>query len=76
MNEITDYNGSALSYVIKAGDVVGTHTVTIGRIYTVKYVAENAVGHSQDSELLYVALASRPQKPDAPTFDIKRSTQT
>ncbi len=69
MNEILAYNGSALSYIIKAGDVVGTHQITIGRVYTIKYVAENTVGHSQDSDLLYVALASRPEKPDAPTFD-------
>lgn len=76
MNEITDYNGIDLSYTISQGDVVASHIVSLGNIYTIKYVAENAVGLSQDSDLLYVALASMPEQPDPPTFDADRSTRT
>lgn len=68
MNEIVDYDGS-LEYTITTGDIVDTHTITIGNVYTLKYVAENAVGLSQDSDLLYVALASQANQPDSPTFD-------
>ena len=75
MHEITNYDQSSQSYTINVGDVVGSHTITKGLIYTIKYVAENSVGLSQDSELLYVALAERAQKPNAPTFDIERSTK-
>ena len=75
MLEITDYDGSALSYTIQSGDIVNTHTVALGNLYTIKYVAENAVGLSPDSDLLYVALAARATKPNAPTFDSDRSTR-
>ena len=76
MHEITTYDGEALSYTILAGDIVGSHTIALGNIYTIKYVAENAVGLSQDSDLLYVALASKPVQPNPPTFDAERSTRT
>ena len=75
MHEIEAYDGTALAYTISAGDIVSTHTVTLGNIYTIKYVAENAVGLSQDSDLLYVALASKPLKPEPPTFDLSQSTR-
>lgn len=69
MREITAYDGESLSYTINAGDVVGTHTITIGNIYTIKYVAENAVGLSLDSSLLFVALARKPNTPSPVTFN-------
>ena len=76
MNEITAYDGTSLAYTINQGDIVASHTMTIGNVYTIKYVAENAVGQSPDSDLLYVALASKPDKPNPPTFDSQRSTRT
>ena len=76
MNEITAYDGTSLSHTIAEGDIVASHTIALGNIYTIKYVAENAVGLSQDSDLLYVALASKPDQPNAPTFDAERSTRT
>ena len=76
MHEIVDYDGTATSYTIKAGDVAGSHTVELGNVYTIKYLAENAIGLSSDSDLLYVALASKPNKPNPPTFDDELSTRT
>jgi hypothetical protein len=76
MHEIMAYDQSALSYTIAAGNVVDTHTVVSGNIYTIKYLAENAVGKSLDSELLYVALARKPDTPSPPTFDSARSNKT
>ena len=75
MHEITAYDGQAATYTISAGDVVGTHTMTLGKIYTIKYVAENSVGLSLDSDQLYVALARKPNKPAQLTFDQERSTR-
>lgn len=75
MNEITNYDQASRTYTINVGDTVGTHTITKGLIYTIKYVAENLVGVSTDSSLLYVALAERAQKPASPTFDLERSTK-
>ena len=75
MHKIVAYDGTASTYTIQAGDVVGTHTITLGNIYIFKYVAENAVGLSPDSSLLYVALARKPNKPSALTFDNEISTR-
>jgi len=74
-NEITDYDGSALTYDIAVDDVVGGHTVATGNFYAIKYIAENAVGMSLDSDLLYVALARQSETPAAPVFDETRSTR-
>ena len=76
MHEIATYDGLSAAYTILAGDLVDTHTIRLGNMYTLKYVAENSVGLSQDSSLLYVSLARKPNKPAPPTFDSKRSTRT
>lgn len=55
--------------------MVGSHTITLGKTYTIKYVAENTIGLSPDSSLLYVALARKPTKPAALNFDSERSTR-
>ena len=43
MHEIGDYDNES-TYTVNAGDLVGTHTVTAGNIYTFKYSAANDVG--------------------------------
>ena len=47
--KVNDYNGVASTYQIKAGAVVGSHTVKVGGFYAVKYIAENVIGVSEDS---------------------------
>ena len=57
MHEITDYDNVSGTYTVTAGDTIGAHTVSVGNTYTFKYVAENDVGVSLDSELLYATTA-------------------
>jgi len=66
--KVAAYDGTASAYSIKAGDVVTPHTVTVGGFYAIKYIAENNMGLSADSELLYVALARKPTTPIAPVI--------
>ncbi len=63
-------------FTVNVGEVFGTMTVTSGLTYTFKYVAENVIGLSEDSDLLIVAFARPPSKPSAVTFDEARSTRT
>lgn len=51
-------------------------TVTTGLTYTIKFVALNIIGYSEDSDLLQVAIATPPSKPSMITFDETRSTRT
>lgn len=74
-NQVAGYDGSASSYVIRAGDVHGLHTIIAGGLYRIKTVAENAIGLSYFSEELIVALARKPEKPIAPTFDSVKSNR-
>lgn len=74
-NQVAGYDGSASSYVIRAGDVYGLHTIIAGGLYRIKTVAENSIGLSYFSEELIVALARKPEKPIAPTFDSVKSNR-
>ena len=74
--EVTNYDGTASTYTISAGQVVGTHTVSARGFYAVKYVAENGKGVSLDSAILYVALARAPATPSTPTISQTQSTRT
>ena len=74
-NEITDYDGFSSTYQILAGDIAGSHTVSAGGKYRIKTVAENSISYSLDSEELIVALAGKPDTPDAPTFNTQESNR-
>jgi hypothetical protein len=74
--KVTAYDGTASTYSISAGDVVSSHTVAVGNFYAIKYIAENAMGLSADSQLLYVALARMPTTPIAPVISQTLSTRT
>jgi hypothetical protein len=49
--------------------VIGTVTLTVGQLYTIKYLAQNDVGFSPDSVFTFVALARSAETPVAPIFD-------
>jgi len=49
---VDTYDGSSLSHTILVGDNFSGNIIVSGRIYTLKYVAENDVGFSADSNLL------------------------
>lgn len=49
---VTTYDGSSLTTTINVGTVYGTMTVSLGLVYTFKFTAENAMGPSDDSNLL------------------------
>ena len=74
-NEIIDYDGSSCTYTINAGDLVGTHTVEVGGLYRIKTKSENSIDLSLFSEELIVALARKPETPDAPSFDTIESNR-
>lgn len=74
--KVTSYDGTAETYSIQAGDIIDTHTVTVGGFYAIKYIAENNMGLSADSELLFVALARKPTTPIAPVISNTLSTRT
>ena len=73
--EVTDYDGHAQTYSLNVGQVVGSITMAQSKFYTIKYLALNAVGLSQDSTYTYIALARAPQTPTAPTFNESKSTR-
>ena len=70
------YDGASSTYSIAAGDVIGTHSVVAGGFYALKTVAENNMGMSPDSAILYVALARSPDTPTAPTISQTQSSRT
>ena len=51
-------------------------TVSTSKIYTFKYVAQNALGLSEDSDLLQVAIAGPPNTPSMPTFVVAECNRT
>lgn len=61
--EITNYDGTSMTYTVG-----GTaESLTVGKIYKFKITATNAVGNSEDSEVLEVSLVDPPAAPSAPT---------
>ena len=70
------YDGTSNTYSIVVGDVIGTHSVVAGAFYALKTVAQNNMGMSPDSAILYVALARSPDTPPAPTISQTQSTRT
>ncbi len=75
-HKVSTYDGDSMVFTINAGDKFDSMTVTPGLTYTIKYVAQNVIGYSEDSDLLQVAIARPPLKPNMPTFDATRSTKT
>ena len=51
-HDVDTYDGSSLTHTINVGDVFTLNTITVGRIYTFKFIAENDVGVSLDYNLL------------------------
>ncbi len=62
-HEVDTYDGSSLTHTVNVGDVFSGNTISVGNIYTFKFVAENNVGLSLDSNLLQIAIARPPLKP-------------
>jgi len=75
-HEVVTYDGQSLVFTINVGEVNGFMTVTSGKTYTIKFVAQNVIGYSDDSDLLQVAIARPPSMPAKPTFDTSKSTRT
>lgn len=75
-HKVTTYDGDSMVFTINAGEQFGSMTVTAGLTYTIKFVAQNVIGYSEDSDLLQVAIARPPIKPNMPIFDATRSTKT
>jgi len=75
-HKITAYSGGASTYTVNVGDSIGGHTIAVGNIYTFKYVAINAIGSSEDSDQIQVAIARAPTTPAAPTFNSELSNRT
>jgi len=73
---VTDYDGNSLVYTVNVGDTYDGFTVTSGLTYTIKFLARNVIGYSEDSDLLQVAIARPPTKPSMVFFDEIRSTRT
>ena len=50
--QVTSYDGSSLTITINVGANFSNNIITSGLIYTFYYVAENAIGMSDNSNLL------------------------
>lgn len=51
-HKVTQYDGNSLVFTLHVGDVCSGMTVTAGYTYTIKFVAQNIIGYSEDSDLL------------------------
>lgn len=51
-HEVTTYDHQSLVFTVTVGESFDTMTVTSGLTYTFKYVAENIIGRSDDSNQL------------------------
>lgn len=65
-----------MTYTMTVGDTIGSHTVAVGNKYSFYYVAVNALGPSEDSELLQVVIDNKPNTPNDPTFDNDASSSS
>ena len=47
--KVSSYDGTADTYSIQGGEIIDTHTVTVGGCYAIKHIAENNMVLSADS---------------------------
>jgi hypothetical protein len=80
-HEITNYDGTSLTYTVSAGDAIGASGLvfTTGHIYTFQLTAANEVG---DSALRYpapttrIAMGSSPAQPSNLVIDMEYSSES
>ena len=71
-HHVDTYLGTSSTHILTDTD----NGITSGLIYTFKYVANNIVGNSTESQEVRYAAASPPLKPNDPTKDLSKSTKT
>ena len=70
-SKLTNYDGTSMTYTVSATD-----SISSGTIYTFKVLAKNAIGSSEFSSTIRVAVSTLPATPSAPTKNIDLSTNS